>query len=300
MTIPCAALHPSPGAVGPASGFVADAPAVALLTGVGVGKCLSFRVGHTPLPHVETQKLPKCLDGSFQIPLQFPMLHAKSQANELIPRDLASVVRERRWLHLRGLATCDNVRDKAIYVAGLLGKPLPGRKNQIVETLAPSSAQAAYANSLSSRHGLEPFPLHIDGAALIRPPHFIVLACECTGSTPVPTVLAHFDDMAVRIADCERFETTPFLIRNGRQSFYSTIVDSSRPFVRFDAGCMMPICATGEEVLSAVTLNSSGLPRTEIDWQVGDVLVIDNWRVLHGRGDSAASQDRRLLRICVQ
>jgi hypothetical protein len=60
------------------------------------------------------------------------MLQVKSQTNELIPRDLASVVRERGWLHLRGLAACDNVRDRAIYVAGLLGKPMRDRKSQIV------------------------------------------------------------------------------------------------------------------------------------------------------------------------
>jgi alpha-ketoglutarate-dependent taurine dioxygenase len=37
-------------------------------------------------------------------------------------------------------------------------------------------------------------------------------------------------------------------------------------------------------------------------WQPGDVLVIDNYMVLHGRGvnDESASSDRKLLRASVE
>jgi alpha-ketoglutarate-dependent taurine dioxygenase len=41
---------------------------------------------------------------------------------------------------------------------------------------------------------------------------------------------------------------------------------------------------------------------TFVHWRAGDVLVIDNWNVLHGRGLglSEASSDRKLLRVNLQ
>jgi alpha-ketoglutarate-dependent taurine dioxygenase len=34
-------------------------------------------------------------------------------------------------------------------------------------------------------------------------------------------------------------------------------------------------------------------------WQRGNILIIDNWRVLHGRGPSEAGTGRRLARILI-
>jgi alpha-ketoglutarate-dependent taurine dioxygenase len=39
-----------------------------------------------------------------------------------------------------------------------------------------------------------------------------------------------------------------------------------------------------------------------VHWRIGDVLIIDNWNVLHGRGlaGTQASSDRKLFRVSVQ
>jgi hypothetical protein len=99
-----------------------------------------------------------------------------------------------------------------------------------------------------------------------------------------------------------RLESAPFFVRNGRQSFYSTICSPARTFVRFDTGCMVPKGAESEANAALIVRRTKEIGFTAVGWRTGDILIIDNWNVLHGRGDGSAetSDDRRLLRVSVQ
>jgi hypothetical protein len=185
--------------------------------------------------------------------------------------------------------------------AMLLGHPLKGRAGQTVEALAPLESSAAKPKSLSIVHGLGSFPMHTDGAHYLQPPRFIVLVCASPGTAPVPTTLIRFRDLPFMPPERDRLEASPFLIRNGRRSFYSTIWSRSRPFVRYDAGCMVPQGRDGEAVARLVVQRTKDASPTLVHWQTGDVIMIDNWNVLHGRGlGPLASPDRKLLRVSVQ
>jgi hypothetical protein len=187
-------------------------------------------------------------------------------------------------------------------VANLLGDPVAGRAGQKIEPLMPTKQAGASAKSLSVVHGLRSFPLHTDGAHRIQPPRFIVLVCASPGTSPVPTTLLRFQDLWVTASERARFEAAPFLVRNGRRSFYSTIFSRSRPFIRFDAGCMMPQSSESAATAKLMAHRANETGFTLVHWQTGDVLVVDNWNVLHGRGLglSEASSDRKLLRVSVQ
>ena len=99
-----------------------------------------------------------------------------------------------------------------------------------------------------------------------------------------------------------RFEAAPFLVRNGRRSFYSTICSTSRPFVRFDEECMVPQDASGKTSARLIAQRAKDVGFTSVHWRAGEVLLIDNWNVLHGRGlaTPVASSDRKLFRVSVQ
>jgi len=185
--------------------------------------------------------------------------------------------------------------------ARLLGQPLNGRAGQTVEILAPQEPWAAKPKSLSVVHGLGSFPMHTDCAHYMQPPRFVVLVCASPGTSPVPTTLIRFRDLPFKPLELERLEVSPFLIRNGRRSFYSTICSRSRPFVRYDAGCMVPQGGDGEEVARLVAQRTKEVGPALVSWRTGDVLLIDNWNVLHGRGlGPLASPDRKLLRVMIQ
>jgi hypothetical protein len=89
---------------------------------------------------------------------------------------------------------------------------------------------------------------------------------------------------------------------SGRRSFYSTILNESRPFVRFDPGCMQAVSLAGFNLAKALAASIATFTPTTIQWRAGDILIIDNWRVLHGRGlpNTRVSTDRRLLRVAVR
>jgi len=159
----------------------------------------------------------------------------------------------------------------------------------------------AFPRSLSAMHGTGAFPLHTDGAHLAQPPRYIVLACVNPGHRPVPTMLARFDHLNLNEANISALEAAPFIVRNGRRSFYVTPFDADKMRIRYDRGCMIPT-AESSSVARLLDQALEQAPHHAIGWQPGDVVVIDNWRVLHGRGfqTGQASDDRRLLRMSIQ
>jgi alpha-ketoglutarate-dependent taurine dioxygenase len=187
-------------------------------------------------------------------------------------------------------------------IAKLLGNPVTGRAGQMMEPLIPKEQARANAKSLSVVHGLGSFPMHTDGAHRLQPPRFVVLVCASPGMSPVPTTLVRFRELQVTASERARLEAAPFLVSNGRRSFYSTIWSSSRMFIRYDAGCMMPLGSESEASVKLIAHRASEVGFTLVHWRTGDVLVIDNWTVLHGRGlgVSEASSDRKILRVSVQ
>jgi hypothetical protein len=154
--------------------------------------------------------------------------------------DLAGSVRRDGWFKSTVTELGHDMHSAPENIAKLLGNPVAGRAGQKIEPLIPQTQASAKAKSLSVVHGLGSFPMHTDGAHRLQPPRFVVLVCTSSGVSPVPTTLVRFRDLQVTASERARLEATPFLVRNGRRSFYSTICSASRMFIRFDAGCMVP------------------------------------------------------------
>jgi alpha-ketoglutarate-dependent taurine dioxygenase len=64
---------------------------------------------------------------------------------------------------------------------------------------------------------------------------------------------------------------------------------------------MVPVTADGDDALSFFSKAQWPSYVEEVDWAKGRVVIIDNWRVLHGRGSAKSpDQDRILLRILIE
>jgi hypothetical protein len=208
---------------------------------------------------------------------------------------------KRGWVKTSDPELVNDPESTLINLASQLGEICPGRGGRAIEMLKPINAGTANVNSLSAKHGFGSFPLHTDGAHLSRPPHFIILACRSPGTSPIPTILVRCRDMQLSLPTVRIIESAVFLIRNGRRSFYSSIRNPANDIVRFDEGCMSPIDQAAERARNTFV---ESLGRTEqiiIDWCIGDVVIIDNWQILHGRGVNPmqASSDRTIIRTGV-
>lgn len=193
----------------------------------------------------------------------------------------------------------EDFANELVAISGSLGVPVGTRSRfALVDRLTPTSAAVASKRSLSYRWGLGEFPLHCDTAHWTVPCRYIVLGCFSSGSGARATELLDTFDLALGRSEIDLLRHTPFRVVNGRKSFFDSILSRSRSFVRLDPGCMEAMCGDGEVALSMFEKTKVKGLTEEVHWTKGQVLILDNWRVLHGRGESAMDDgDRVLLRV---
>jgi hypothetical protein len=128
---------------------------------------------------------------------------------------------------------------------------VPGRSRRRVEEILPQDSNVAYAGSLSQKFGLAPLPLHTDTAHWPVPCRYLVMACAEPGTEPTPTILLDSSAVSLNEREAAICRSEVFFIRNGRHSFYGSILALNRPFIRFDRGCMEPLSTNGAEIAEA-------------------------------------------------
>jgi hypothetical protein len=204
-----------------------------------------------------------------------------------------------------GTATksCESYFQEQLLTLALdLGTPVATRSNgNLCEVLAPKEARDASPNSLSGLHSSGEFPLHCDTAHWLIPCRFVILACLSPGKGDRPTFI--LDTLRLPLGERQSLllRSTPLRVNNGRNSFFSTILSNARAFVRFDPGCMTAVTPKGVDALQILSKSNWPDYIEVVRWEPGTFVVIDNRRVLHGRGPShTVDGERKLLRISIR
>lgn len=214
-----------------------------------------------------------------------------------------TTLKTRGWtfVELGGVSESD-LREQLFALAAKFGTPTATRSfGDFCDLLIPTHAHAARSRSLSRLYSLGEFPLHSDTAHWPTPCRYLMLACASTGNGSRPTFLLDTRTLSITNWEHSLLHTAPLRVRNGRNSFFSTILSNSRSFVRFDPGCMTPTTSNSAEALAIFSRRKWTAEVETVDWKAGLVLILDNWRVLHGRGRSDSSDaDRKLLRVLVR
>jgi hypothetical protein len=184
-------------------------------------------------------------------------------------------------------------------IGGFLGTRLPGRTGAFEEVIQPQTLDEAHPRSLSARYGLTPLPFHVELSHRPRPCRYLLLGCIDPGTPSAVTMLLDWRTLDFSSDELHLLEGAPILVRSGRRSFYSTLLSPFRSFLRYDPGCLEAIDKRGRAALELIE-SRLATSRPEIhEWRRGDILIIDNWRVLHGRGRSTHGSGRRLARILI-
>ncbi|KRF09736.1 hypothetical protein ASG89_16110 [Paenibacillus sp. Soil766] len=197
-------------------------------------------------------------------------------------------------------------QDNLLQLAFDLGEPIPSRLNStLIDTLVPMDANKAKPKSLSAVYGVGQFPLHTDTAYIKIPARYIILYAKQIEGEVQPTTLLDLSKIGFSQDLEERLDRCLYTIANSRHSFLATLRGYSnihrKKWIRFDSSCMRP---TNKE--SSVTMNElndsiSKIKLEIINWSQGDILIIDNWRCLHGRGvaNSSAKAVRVIERVTI-
>ena len=206
------------------------------------------------------------------------------------------------WAKIPASANAEPLDAGLIAMANALGKPVGCRAGRIlVESLRPTIKERAKPSSLSRQYSTGTFPLHADTAHWTTPCRYVVLGCADSGGADRATLLLDTSDLPFEDRERDRLYSTPFRVTNGRRSFFSTILSKKRPYIRLDPGCMSPVTPAGAQALATLSKDKWATEVVRFQWSINDILIIDNWRVLHGRVASSEKDDtRELHRILIQ
>lgn len=206
---------------------------------------------------------------------------------------MGDLLREHGWAKIPDVTT-----DRFVEIARGLGKPLH-RPSGIIEKLVIRNSEDAPSRSLSGIYGRGEFPLHTDFATHAVPPRYVILRNVCT--EPVrPTMIQPLSELLHSDGVSRILRRRVWAVRGGPTAFYAPVLFGAAAFVRWDAACMFPISATAEAATTWGRCLALSNP-IHIDWGVNTVLIVDNWRTLHGRGGGAMASDseRIIERIVV-
>jgi alpha-ketoglutarate-dependent taurine dioxygenase len=197
------------------------------------------------------------------------------------------------WSYLQGVT-----RTEFLGLAGSLGTPWT-RSGGTVEYLRVQTRENATPWSLSALHGLGEFPLHTDFAHDVMPPRYVLLRSSAAG-TVRPTTLQSLSAIAISSAARRILQRRVWVARGGPIPFYAPVLFGDGTYVRWDSACMSPSCLAMDARHAWTECLASAQP-VQFDWDMNTVLVVDNWRVLHGRGGHAmrSDGDRLIERIIV-
>jgi hypothetical protein len=231
-------------------------------------------------------------------------LHAYTE-DQLVeqPAIDGAVLESRGWVSFTlPSSTESDLLEQLLALASGLGTPAATRSGGgLCDTLLPTEADAAKPRSLSKVHAVGEFPLHNDTAHWLTPCHYIMLACVSPGSGSRPTLLMDARQLPLNAHQSSLIHSTPLRVTNGRNSFFSTILSKARPFVRFDPGCMTATTTDGAKALAILARQNWPDYIETVHWNAGTVVVMDNWRLLHGRGNTdCPDSNRKLLRISIR
>lgn len=157
-----------------------------------------------------------------------------------------------------------------------------------VQTLRPREINTAPPNTYSGNFGKGEFPLHTDLAHWAVPPRFLALRC-IRGSSDVPTRILDSREVVLSIGQStlRRALVQPRRpLRNGKQllRLLEQVEALGQPMFRWDSIYLRPATLSGERVFFLINDYLSVAKTIDVTLLVpGDTLVIDNWRMLHGR-----------------
>ncbi len=187
-------------------------------------------------------------------------------------------------------------------VARALGRPLTPWVGGLVQDLVPRAS--ATPNTYSGIYGLNNFPFHTDLAHWPRPPRYLLLRC-LIGYPEVPTLL--LDGHEIFTSQMKGVLTRaifrPRRPLDGKISLFRLCEPVEEDYrLRWDDVFLRPVSPVGviaRERMQELLANASPLKIFLVN--PGDVLLIDNWRMLHARSLVPTHIiDRRIQRVYLE
>lgn len=197
-------------------------------------------------------------------------------------------VTENGFVMYRSLAPNLSTIELAQELGTILDIPrlLPSSGIPVVQSLRPRATMEVGQNQYSGHYGLGAFPVHTDLAHWALPPRYLLLRC-----------IAGFDDVFTCILPWTQIVETlgksalgkaVFVVRNRRNGSSGLVRAMSQyaqtDVFRWDQVFLRPLNQQAHELAKVMADPKWNCEVINIQLrQPGDAVLIDNWRMLHGR-----------------
>jgi hypothetical protein len=165
-----------------------------------------------------------------------------------------------------------------------------------IQQLQPKAKSANAPNLYSGSFGHERFPFHTDLAHWFLPPRYIVLRC-IVGHALVKTPVLKWSNLVkqTNMSFVRRARVRLRRPRRGRFQLLPVLQKTGNGVIfRWDSLFLRP--DNFEAFQIADLIGPGSIPATAISIKdPGDTLILDNWRVLHGRSSVPAEAFPRLI-----
>jgi alpha-ketoglutarate-dependent taurine dioxygenase len=171
----------------------------------------------------------------------------------------------------------------------------------VVQRLEVRSREAAPPNTYGGHYGNAALPLHTDFAHWFIPPRYLALRCVC-GNENVATRLldGRYIVADIGVAELRRTLVRPRRAVKGRRPLLHLLQhtgDADLTILRWDELFLVPASSASNGAFVNVKERIyASETHTVVLRDVGDTLVVDNWRILHGRSSAVTGRDRVLER----
>ncbi|MFW3164593.1 hypothetical protein WBQ28_08705 [Pseudomonas syringae pv. syringae] len=192
-----------------------------------------------------------------------------------------------------------SIREIAVNIGPILDPETvaPNHGISTVQKLSPRASSDVDRHSYSGVFGLDDFPLHSDYAHWNLPPRFLVLRC-LTGSPFVSTyllntsaILDHTEGCVARAVVVARRSRPGHKICTMPVCFQKNGVEG----LRWDFLFLHPANQAAKDVGETIRQIQKDQQMDVCLCNPGDTLIVDNWRMLHGRSAVPTSAMRRQL-----
>lgn len=157
--------------------------------------------------------------------------------------------------------------------------------------------------TFSSTYGFDSFPFHTDTAFRETPSRFLIMKSLHPSNTA--TTFFNFSNFYNSLNQVQKnhFCNAIFAIKSINGSYYnSCFINIQQQFVRFDPLIMTPQNNSAKHCLNILNnTHFSDHLLFKTTWNGSNILIIDNWKVLHGREKVVELEynSRKLQRIYV-
>lgn len=189
---------------------------------------------------------------------------------------------------------------ESMAVALALGCPEQVEGLRVVQELLPTATGLTTPNTYSGNFGLKAFPLHTDLAHWARPPRYIMLRCSRgDGNTETQLVDSRrlIESLGVSaLARCLARPRRPMKGALQLLPIWQATPESNLHLIRWDSIYLRPVNNYAMTVFRQIVACLSSIqPLAKVLMNEGDTLILDNWRLLHGRSPVTNLASSRII-----